>query len=134
MLELLIALFIGVIAGVIAGLLPGIHTNLISAILISSSGFLLVFLSPIALFIFIVAMSITQSFVDFIPSIYLGAPDEDTVLSTMPGHNLFLKGSGHEAVILTIIGSSIAVVLFIIFIPFFIFILPKIYPFIQRMM
>ena len=52
---------------------------------------LLIFFSPIALIIFIVAMSITQSFVDFIPSIYLGAPDEDTVLSTMPGHNLFLN-------------------------------------------
>jgi len=134
MLSLILALFIGILAGTITGLLPGIHTNLIAIILLSASAFLLTFLSPLALIIFIASMAVTHTFVDFIPSIYLGAPDEDTALSVMPGHKFLLKGRGHEATLLTLAGSTIAIIILIIITPVFIFLIPKIYPFIQKMM
>ena len=32
------------------------------------------------------------TFIDFIPSIFLGCPDTDTELSILPGHELLKKG------------------------------------------
>ncbi len=112
------------------GLTPGIHINLIAAIILSLTG---VF-PPTAFLIFIVAMSVTHTFLDFIPSIFLGAPDEDTALGVLPGHEFLLKGQGHEAVLLTVIGSSISIILLILITPLFILAIPKVFPFIQRMM
>ena len=96
-LELFLALLLGIFVGTIAGLLPGIHVNLISVFLLSILTFFLNFVEPIVLIVFIVAMTISDTFVSFIPSIFLGAPDEDTTLSVLPGHELLLKGKGYEA-------------------------------------
>lgn len=104
-LEILGAVFFGVIFGTITGLIPGIHVNLVAVILLSTSGFLLSFVGIEVLIAFIVAMAITHTFLDTIPSIFLGAPDGATALSVLPGHRLLLEGKGLEAVKLTIIGS-----------------------------
>ncbi len=128
----LIVIFLGILAGTFTGLIPGIHINLVASIFFTS-----VFLSGIPgekILIFIVAMAITHTFIDFIPSIFFGAPDEDTGLSALPGHKFLLKGLGHEAVTLTVLGSSIAIISLIFLIPFFFLIIPKIYPFINQMM
>jgi len=130
LIELVLALMMGIIAGTFTGLTPGIHINLIAAIILSLTG---VF-PPTAFLIFIVAMSVTHTFLDFIPSIFLGAPDEDTALGVLPGHEFLLKGQGHEAVLLTVIGSSISIILLILITPLFILAIPKVFPFIQRMM
>jgi len=124
-LELAVALILGILFGTATGLIPGIHINLIGALLISISVSLLAFTSPIILVIFIVAMAITHTFIDFIPSIFLGAPDEDTVLSILPGHELLKKGKGYEAIALTTYGSLAAIILILIISPIFILLLPK---------
>ena len=133
MIEYLIPLFIGIFFGIITGLTPGIHTNLVSATLAASLA-LFSNIPTSSLIIFIVALAVTNTFVDFIPSIYLGAPEEDTALSTMPGHQMLMYGDGHKAVVLTLIGGVIAVFSLIIITPLFILLIPKIYPFIERMM
>ncbi|MEK6843976.1 MAG: tripartite tricarboxylate transporter permease [Nanoarchaeota archaeon] len=127
MLNEIIAIIMGLIAGTFTGLFPGIHVNLISVFLISISPKLLNFTSPLALAIFIVSMTITHSFLDFIPSIFLGAPDEDSFLSILPGHELLKAGKGHEAVVLTLYGSLSSLLIILLFIPIFIFILPILY-------
>ncbi len=125
-LELLFALFIGLLAGSFTGLIPGIHINLVAAFLISSldkfssSSFL-----PLA--VFITSMSITHTFVDFIPSIFLGAPEEDTFLSILPGHQLLMKGQGYQAVVLTLYGSLTALIIILIATPIYILFLPSFY-------
>ena len=134
LIEIALALFLGILFGIFTGLAPGIHTNLVSAVLLSLSSSLLLFFPPLALAVFIVSMSLTNSFLDFIPSIYLGAPDEDTALSVLPGHHLLLKGKGHEAILLSLIGALAGIVMLVFLIPLFILIVPKIYPFIERMM
>ncbi len=133
-LEILLAISIGILAGVFTGLLPGIHTNLVSVFLVSFSPLLLGYFTPISLAILIVAMTIANNYIDFIPAIYLGAPDEDTALSAQPGHSMLLKGQGHKAVLLSLLGSTLALPLVLIFTPILIFTLPKIYPFAERMM
>jgi putative membrane protein len=132
LLELIITLILGIFIGTLTGLFPGIHINLVGAILISLSAFLLSFTAPISLAVFIVALAITHSFVDFIPSIFLGVPNEDNNLSILPGHKLLLDGHGYVAIVLTVYGGILALVLFIFFIPLFIYILPIIYIYIQR--
>jgi putative membrane protein len=132
MISLILPLILGIFSGTITGLIPGIHINLVAISLLS-----LVFiqnLPPTPLLIFIVAMAITHTFLDFIPSIYLGAPSEDTSLSALPGHELLLKGQGHNALKLTLIGSTMAILSLILILPVFILLIPKIYPFLQRMM
>jgi putative membrane protein len=104
------------------GLIPGIHINLIGIFLLSLSASLLNFTDPIYLAVFITAMAITHTFVDFIPSIFLGCPDTDTELSILPGHELLKKGQGYQAVLLTCYGSLLSLIsLVLILIPFLLF-------------
>lgn len=134
MLPEILALILGILVGTIAGLLPGVHVNLISVFLLSILNFFLNFTEPIVLAIFIVAMTISDTFVSFIPSIFLGAPDEDTVLSVLPGHEMLNKGKGYEAVIYTLYGSILGIIIILLFTPIFIFILPYAYPYIKTVM
>ena len=131
-IELIIALFAGVTIGTITGLFPGIHINLVSSLLIFNLSALSIF-RPISLVIFIVSMSVTHIFLDFVPSIYLGAPD-DSGLSTMPGHSMLLEGKGHEAVCLTLYGALFGIIASIILSIPLAFALPKVYPFLEKMM
>jgi len=126
LLEISLALLIGIVAGTFTGLAPGIHINLVAAILLSSLGFF-AGIPLIALAVFITSMSITHTFIDFIPSIFLGAPEEDTFLSVLPGHELLLEGKGHAAVVLTLYGSLFALPVILIFTPIFIYFLPTFY-------
>ena len=114
LIEIILALFLGILAGTLTGLIPGIHINLIGIFLVSISASLLVTTNPIYLTVFIVAMAITHTFVDFIPSVFLGCPDTDTELSVLPGHELLKKGLGYQAVILTAYGSLAAIFILII--------------------
>ncbi len=125
--ELIIAIIFGVFCGIITGLIPGIHINLISLLLLSLSPILLNYTNPIILSVFIISMSTTHSFLDFIPSVFLGAPDADTALSILPGHKLLLEGKAFEAIKLTVIGSLGALILAIVMIPITITIFPLIY-------
>ncbi|MEA3330028.1 MAG: tripartite tricarboxylate transporter permease [Nanoarchaeota archaeon] len=126
--EIIIALIIGILAGTFTGLIPGIHINLVGALLLSISAILLNLISPTILIIFIVAMAITHTFIDFIPSIFLGAPDEDTILAILPGHDLLKKGQGYQAITLATYGSTAAILVILLITPIFIFTLSKIEP------
>lgn len=123
MLELL-AFILGIVAGCVTGLLPGIHINLVSSLLVSSVLFLP--FSPFALVIFIASMAITHTMLDFVPSVYLGAPEDTTFLSVLPGHEMLKEGQGHSAVMLACTGSLCALLIFILFAPFLWYLAPLI--------
>jgi putative membrane protein len=114
LLEVLIAILVGVFAGTITGLLPGVHINLVGTILVGLSATIFAGIEPVYLIIFIASMAIAHTFVDFIPSIFLGCPDTETQLSVLPGHELLKEGKGYEAVMLTAIGGIFAVFILII--------------------
>jgi len=132
--QLLLAIILGLTAGTITGIIPGIHINLIAILLLSISATLLNLTTPLTLVIFITAMAITHTFVDYIPSIFLGAPDEDSILSVLPGHKLLLKGHGYAGIIFTLYGSLSALLIILILTPIFTYLLPPIYPYIQKIM
>lgn len=114
-IEILVSTLIGVLAGTFTGLIPGIHINLVGAILVGLSATLFSAINPVYLVSFIASMAITHTFIDFIPSIFLGCPDTDTQLSVLPGHELLKEGRGYEAVMLTATGAILAVFIFIAF-------------------
>ncbi|MCF7798441.1 tripartite tricarboxylate transporter permease [Candidatus Woesearchaeota archaeon] len=128
--EILLAIIIGVNAGIITGLIPGVHVNLITAIVVSSVG-VLCGVSPFLIALFIISLALTHSFLDSIPSIYLGAPDESMVVGVLPGHQLLMQGKGHLAITYTLLGSLAALLLTILFIPIGIKILPPVQAFIS---
>lgn len=103
--EVLIATGLGICAGVFTGLMPGIHTNLVSTAVLSASSWFLGFTDVVTLSAFIISMAVVNTFLNVIPSIYLGAPDTETALSVLPGHRMLLEGRGYDAVKLSTIGS-----------------------------
>ena len=133
LIELILTLILGMIVGMFTGLTPGIHINLVSALVLSSLAFLLLFFSPISIAVFIVSLSVTHTFIDFIPSIFLGAPDE-SALSVLPGHKMLLEGRAYEAVFYTAAGCLISLPLLIILTPLFIFLLPSIFFYLKFVM
>ncbi len=108
---LIISVFFGFLLGIISGLTPGIHVNNFALILVALSPlFLELGFAPFYIAVIILANSVTQTFLDIIPSIFLGAPEADTALAVLPGHALLMEGRGAEAVRLSAIGSAGAVV------------------------
>lgn len=132
MILIFLGLFAGIFAGVITGLFPGIHLNLIAVISAAMFFNLGVLGDPFPVIVFLVSMTTVHSFVDFIPSIFLGAPSEDTALGVLPGHKLLLKGKGYFAIKLTVIGSLLGLISVLFLTPLFLFFLPKVYPFISK--
>ncbi len=117
------ALFIGIFTGIITGLTPGVHVNLVAVLVLSLSSSalsLMLGISPILLAVFLISLAITHSFLDSLPSIYLGAPDEAQALNVLPGHRMLMRGKGHQAVLCTAIGSLGALLLSTALLPLFI--------------
>jgi putative membrane protein len=120
MLELLACAMAGVGLGVVTGLVPGLHVNNLTPIML-----VLAASSSLGLVTIIVAMSITNVFISYIPSTFLGAPEEGTELSVLPAHRLLLEGRGYHAVRLTLWGCLGGLMLSAIFLlPFLLVITP----------
>src|SRR3990167_4353712 len=132
--EVLIAVGLGVFAGIITGITPGIHVNLVAVIVVSIAPMLLQYTSAVVLGVFIITLAIIHTFLDAIPSIYLGAPDAGQELNVLPGHRLLLKGEGHNAIVYTVIGALGCIILGALLFPFFIISMDWMYPYIKGIM
>ncbi|MEW5759775.1 MAG: tripartite tricarboxylate transporter permease, partial [Candidatus Thermoplasmatota archaeon] len=83
---------IGVFIGAITGIIPGLHVNNISFIILASyptiAGGLILFGSDITILVCVLLMSILimHTFINFVPAVFLGAPEGEMALSVLPGH------------------------------------------------
>ena len=101
--------------GLVSGLVPGIHVNTLAALLLSAYATISEAIRgvvpegwvPMLVCCCIVAAGVVHSFVDFVPSVFLGAPDSEDAVSVLPGHRLLLQGLGQEAVASAAIGSLV---------------------------
>lgn len=118
---------LGVLCGTVTGIIPGIHVNTVGAFVFASSTTVLAFLSPEILGVYLLSMSISHALLEFIPSMFLGVPEEGTVLSVLPGHHLVLQGGGKEAIRLVALGGFGAILVTILLLPLFALILPPLY-------
>ncbi|MCX6799065.1 MAG: tripartite tricarboxylate transporter permease [Candidatus Diapherotrites archaeon] len=99
----LLFILAGCILGTIAGLTPGLHVNTIAMFVLAFAAH-----GDLPSVLLIASMSVVQTFVDFVPSVLLGAPSNETFLSVLPGHRMLLQGKGLFAIQLTIIGGLAA--------------------------
>lgn len=117
---------LGILLGVFMGLVPGVHPNMIILLvplLVSLD------IGPLSLVAMITAMGVTNSVVDFIPSILLGAPEGGSELSVLPGHKLLLGGFGYDAVKLTVIGSIGSLLVVLLLLPVMALAIPMLFDF-----
>ena len=106
---------LGSAIGLFTGLVPGIHVNTLASIMLVSFSSMEAGLSgivpmedvPVIVCCMIMSASVVHSFVDFVPSVFIGAPDAEDAISVLPGHRLLLKGEGMAAVRSAAIGSLI---------------------------
>ncbi|MBE6485405.1 MAG: hypothetical protein E7Z85_01005 [Methanosphaera stadtmanae] len=127
MIDIFIAIFLGILLGIITGITPGLHVNTIGIILFSISDEILKYTNALTLCSFLVSISICHAMIEFIPSLLLGIPEENTILSIQPGHRLLFKGKGKQAIRLISVGGYFSIILLIILMPLLMIILPIIY-------
>ncbi|HII07575.1 MAG TPA: hypothetical protein HA349_09770 [Methanotrichaceae archaeon] len=114
---LVISVVGGFLLGICSGLAPGLHTNNFAALLLAlSPAFLDLGLDPFDLAAAILAASVAHTFLDIVPSIFIGAPDADTALAVLPGHEMMLDGRGIEAIRLSALGSASSVIVALVLI------------------
>ncbi len=109
----LIASFIfGVFLGCLTGLIPGFHVNNVALIALS--------LSPIAVGIgipldavagIIVACGTVHTFLNYIPSALVGAPDDNMALALLPGHRMLISGQAAQGVAYSARGSQMGMLM-----------------------
>lgn len=116
--SLLAISILGSLIGCMTGLIPGLHVNTIALLLLSAAPIFFgdSFILPSSL---IVAASISHTFLNIIPSTFIGAPEEDTALVLLPAHAMLLEGNGYKAISISATGSLGAILFsFLIVIPF----------------
>jgi putative membrane protein len=106
MMGFLIGVAAGIVLGTISGLVPGIHVNTMAGGLLAVQTALIPVFGPEMVAAAMVAALITHTFLDSIPSTFLGIPNPDTALSVIPSHALCLEGKGEEAVRIAALGSA----------------------------
>lgn len=103
----MLALFAGVAAGIVTGLIPGLHLN----------SFLPVLLLLPEGAAFAIGATVSDAFFDFLPSVFLGVPDESTALSVLPAHRFVLRGQGLQAFRLAVLGGLSASLVVLVALP-----------------
>ncbi|MFA5346615.1 MAG: tripartite tricarboxylate transporter permease [Methanoregula sp.] len=127
--EILLGTGIGILLGTISGIIPGVHANTLAGVLLSFQVVLLSLFGPLVLAGAMFAALITHTFVDSVPSTFLGIPDADTSLAVLPAHALCLEGNGEEAVRIAALGSACAIVIAVPLSVVCFFLLPALQPY-----
>ncbi|MBT4175205.1 hypothetical protein HOE07_06010, partial [archaeon] len=127
--EIILAAFCGIGLGIVTGLIPGVHINLVAVLLFALAG--LGYVNPFMICITIICTAVTHTFLDTIPSVFLGCPEADNCLSVLPGHRLLLEGRGYMAVMLTVIGPLGGLIASVTLVPVLLQIVSVIYEFLK---
>lgn len=98
--------------GSLTGLIPGFHVNNVALIALS--------LSPVAVGIgipldavagIIVACGTVHTFLNYIPSALVGAPDDNMALALLPGHRMLISGQAAQGVAYSARGSQMGLLM-----------------------
>ena len=109
---LMASFFIGIFLGCMTGLIPGFHVNNVALLALSMSPLAVgagIPLSSVAAII--VAMGTVHTFLNYIPSALIGAPDGDTALALLPGHRMLISGHAAQGVAYSARGSQLGLLL-----------------------
>lgn len=96
---------IGFLIGMASGIIPGLHPNTVIPILASLG------LDDRTMALLIISLYPASLISSFIPAIFFGIPESRTVLATLPGHRMVLKGEGMAALKTVLLSSLLAALL-----------------------
>jgi len=131
LIEIILGFIFGLILGTVTGLIPGLHINLAASIFLVVIP--LIYSSPLFIITVIPVAAITHVMMDFIPSLYLGVPEESTVLIVQPGHKLVQKGLGKIALYNLCFGAACSFAILTIFLPIWVYVLGAIFDAIKNL-
>lgn len=92
MVEIILIIILGVLTGVFTGLTPVIHPNIV--IFGSLPFYFSLDIGFVPYMVFISGLSVAHTFHDFLPAIFLGAPETEAALSTVFGTEIASRGKG----------------------------------------
>jgi putative membrane protein len=107
MWDILAGVLVGVLLGTVSGLIPGIHANTMAGILLGAGAALVLVFGPAMVAVAMISALVTHTFLDAVPSTFLGVPDPDTAIAVLPAHALCMQGKGEEAVRISALGSAL---------------------------
>ncbi len=125
MIYYLVILLLGVATGTLTGLLPGLHPN---TIVFSTLPFY--FSTEVDYIVyssFIAGLSVSHTFHDFLPAIFIGAPEAESALASLPGADMAAEGRGLEAFGYTVNGGAVSIAVFVASVPFLLLFLESLY-------
>ena len=125
MIDIFISIIVGIFIGIFVGLIPGINTNLIVVVLLSL--FYALDFDPLLFSIIIISVGLTNTFVDIIPSIFLGVPESERIFNALPGHKFLLKGKANDAIIISTFGGIFSIITGVLLIPLIITLIEIVY-------
>lgn len=106
-------LFLGMFFGTFTGITPALHVNTLAVVIGNFK------IQEFNFVILVFTMGLTHTFLDSIPSTFLGVPEEDTALTVLPAHRLVLKGKALEVINISITASLLSLFLAIPLIPLY---------------
>ncbi len=121
------AIILGILLGALAGLTPALHNNTITSFILSLN---LPF-SPEILSLFIVALASAHLVFESVPAIFLFIPDENTVLSILPGQRLLREGKGFLALRVMAASSMLSLALSLVLLPLSLAFFPQLFLLLQ---
>ena len=125
MLDLIIYCLLGTACGTFCGLLPGVHPNNMVPLAVALTAALS--LDSLCAVVFIVSMGISNIFISYIPSTFLGVPEEGTALSVLPAHRMVREGRGLHAIRLVTTGCLLGLLVGLALLPFFLLLGGRLY-------
>lgn len=131
MIEYLVAVCLGVLTGFFTGLFPGIHPN---TVVFFSLPFYLNFQPGFHFFTaFVVGLSVSHTFLNFLPAILLGIPEAETALSALPGSQMAAEGRALSAFKSTVYGGSFALLVILFLTPVLFLFVESVYSNLQNL-
>lgn len=103
MINYVAACLLGIISGIVTGLIPGIHPN--TLIFSSLPIYLSTSIGQGIYVSYVTGLSVSHTFHDFLPAIFLSTPDAEAALSVVAAPEMVEKGKGLEAFLYTVRGG-----------------------------
>ena len=120
MISYVAACMLGIISGIFTGLIPGIHPN--TVIFTSLPLYLSTSIGQGIYVSFVTGLSVSHTFHDFLPAIFLSTPDAEAALSVVAAPKMVEKGKGLEAFLYTVRGGLTSIlVITLLAVPLFLY-------------
>ena len=119
----MVSCIIGIISGIITGITPGIDPN--TVIFTSMPVYLSTDISQGVYISYMTGLSVSHTFHDFLPAIFISTPDAEAALSSIAAPEMVKNGKGLEAFYASVRGGMQALmVIALLLVPLYFFLEP----------